>query len=68
MDDGVCELTASDEWLSSGFETALIIITYETGSSSINGMTVADMELTRPPYILVRTKRNLLFKIDSLME
>jgi hypothetical protein len=65
---GICELTASDEWLSSGFETALIIITYETGAVlTINGMTVADMdELTAPGVYTCYIENQdgtLLFKV-----
>ena len=65
---GICELTASDEWLSSGFETALIIITYETGAVlTINGMTVADMdELTAPGVYTCYVENQdgtLLFKV-----
>ena len=65
---GVCELTASDEWLSSGFERALIIITYETGTVlTINGITVADEdELTAPGVYTCYVENQdgtLLFKI-----
>ena len=65
---GVCELTASDEWLSSGFETALIIITYETGAVlTINGITVADEdELTAPGVYTCYVENQdgtLLFKV-----
>lgn len=65
---GICELTASDEWLSSGFETALIIITYETGAVlTINGITVADEdELTAPGVYTCYVENQdgmLLFKV-----